>query len=179
MLSNYTPHVKRIIVVLVILAGLIYSIRWLLTPESFGKYGHYRADAILEEADRAPRHGTNASCLSCHEYEFENLTAGKHKNVSCEFCHGTYADHVGENKKIADLPVKEGEDLKVLCLRCHNHSIMARPKEVVKTIVMPDHLRDQQVRETHTCNQCHYVHAPLKYINRAKRIAGIQEEING
>jgi len=41
---------------------------------------------------------------------------------------------------------------------------------------MPEHLESQKVKVTHTCDQCHQVHAPLKYINRAKKIAGIKEK---
>ncbi len=172
---SYSIHVKRIIVVLVILAGLFIPVKWLFTPASFGKLGHYRADYIEEEAAKEPRHMTNASCQSCHEHENDNLMIGMHKSLSCEFCHGTYVDHVKDDKKIATLQVKENEEITTLCLRCHNSEIIARPKNMIKTVVMPDHLRDQAVKETHSCNQCHYVHAPLKYINRPepKQIAGL------
>ncbi len=176
---SYNAHVKRIILVLVILAGLFFPVKWLLTPASFGTYGYYRADAINEEADRNARHMTNASCLTCHEHENDNLLIGMHKTLSCEFCHGPYADHVQNNKKTEALPVKAGEEIVDLCLRCHNNEIIARPKNMIKTVVMPDHLKDQGVQETHSCNQCHYVHAPLKYINRPQRVAGMQEDVNG
>jgi len=43
-------------------------------------------------------------------------------------------------------------------------------------VVMPERLESQQVKITHLCNQCHNVHAPLKYINRAKEIVGMQEK---
>ena len=172
---SYNTHVKRIVVVLVILAGCFFPAKWLYTPASFGKYGHYRADYIEEEASNELRHMTNISCLSCHEHENENLMAGMHKPLSCEFCHGTYADHVKDNAKIAALPVKKNDEITTLCLRCHNSEIIARPQNMIKTVVMPDHLKDQAVKETHSCNQCHYVHAPLKYINRpgSKQVAGL------
>ena len=165
-------------VILLVLGLLFFAVSGfvgtkILTPESFGIYGHYRADAILEEANREIRHWTNRSCFSCHPYEAKIHLHGKHKTISCEFCHGPYADHVKGDKKIGTLPVKKGEDIKVLCLRCHNRTIQARPREVIKTVTMPEHLESQNVKLTHICNQCHHVHAPLKYINRAKKMLGM------
>jgi len=173
--STYNSHVKRIVVGLIVFVVLGFAGKKLLAPKSFGVYGHYRADAIEEAAAVDIRHGTNASCLSCHAFEAKIHLSGQHRTISCEFCHGTYADHAKDGKKIGTLPVKQNEEINTLCLRCHNRAIQARPEEVIKTIIMPAHLEDQKVKTTHFCNQCHHVHAPLRYINRAKRIVGIQE----
>ncbi len=176
MKSTYKSHVVRIVLGLVVIAVVGGVGKYLLTPKSFGTYGHYRADTIEEEANREIRIWTNASCLSCHTHEAKIHLNGRHKTISCEFCHGPYADHIKDGKKVGTLPVKRNEDIRVLCLRCHNRAIQARPKEVIKTVVMPEHLESQKVKETHICNQCHHQHAPLKYINRAKKIVGIQEK---
>ncbi len=175
--SSHNSHVKRIIGGLVVFAVLGFIVKIIMTPGSFGKYGHYRADAIQEEAGVEIRHWTNASCLSCHAHEANYHANGNHKTISCEFCHGPYADHVADGKKTGTLPVKTGDEIKVLCLRCHNKAIKARPGDVIKTVVMPDHLKKQNVKVTHACNQCHYVHAPLEYIKQARKITGIQEAI--
>ena len=153
--------------------GLI--IKSFLQPASFGVYGPFRADAIEEEAAMPIRHATNASCYACHPYEAKIHQVGKHKTISCEFCHGPWADHVAGNKKIGTLPVKKGKEITTLCLRCHNTAITARPHTVIKTVAIPEHLASQKVKLTHSCNQCHHVHAPLKYINRAKQITGLGE----
>jgi len=174
--SSYYSHVIRIVLGIVALAFLGFIGKMVLTPKSFGTYGYYRADAIEEEAVIEIRHWTNAPCFSCHAYEAGIHLKGLHQSISCEFCHGPYADHVTDGKKTGPLPVKKGEEIKTLCLRCHNKAIQARPEEVIKTVTMPAHLKDQNVKLTHTCNQCHHVHAPLKYINRAKQITGMQEE---
>jgi hypothetical protein len=153
--------------------GLLF--KKLLIPDSFGVYGPYRANAITEAALLPIRHGTNASCFNCHPYEAKVHKTGRHQTISCEFCHGTYADHVAGGKKIKTLPVKKGKDITLLCLKCHNTEIKARHEEVIKTVAMPDHLKSQNVKLTHNCNQCHHVHAPLKYIIRAKQITGLME----
>lgn len=176
MKSSYNSHIKRIVLGIVVMGALGFVAKAAFIPKSFGKYGPYRADAIDEEASLEPRHMTNASCLSCHPYEANIHLTGRHKTISCEFCHGPYADHVKNGKVYGKLPVKTGEKIRVLCLRCHNRAIQARPGEVIKTVVMPEHLESQKVKVTHICNQCHHVHAPLRYINRAKKIVGIEEK---
>ncbi len=169
----------RLIIVaasIVVMVGFGLLVKQFLIPKSFGKLGHYRADAIIEEASIPIRHGTNVSCYSCHPYEAKVHKAGLHNTISCEFCHGPYADHVKDNKKIGTLPVKTDKEITTLCLRCHNTEIKARPEQVIKTVAMPDHLESQKVKLTHNCNQCHHVHAPLRYILRAKQITGLTEK---
>jgi hypothetical protein len=174
--SKYNSHVIRIALGLVVFAAIGFIGKTALTPDSFGKYGHYRADAVMEEANREIRIWTNASCLGCHKYEAQLHLSGKHRTISCEFCHGPYADHIKDGKKVAALPVKKGDDIKILCLRCHNKAIHARPKDIIKTVTMPDHLKEQKVKLTHLCVQCHHQHAPLKYIIRAEQMLGMQEK---
>lgn len=180
---SYRKRLMAVLLGMVVLSGGGLLFKQLLLPDSFGDYGHYRADAIAEEAMVPVRHGTNESCFSCHRWEAKNHKMGKHQTISCEFCHGPYADHVGivdtaygaAYKKTGTLPVKTKDDITTLCLRCHNTEIKARKEAVIKTVAMPDHLKEKKVKETHTCNQCHHVHAPLKYINEAKRITSMME----
>lgn len=172
---SYKMRLLIVLLGIIVLGGLGLAVKKIMLPETFGLYGPYRADAIAEEAMLPLRHGTNDSCFKCHPYEARIHKAGKHHTISCEFCHGTYADHVADNKKIGTLPVKKQKEITTLCLRCHNTEIKARKEEVIKTVAMPDHLKNQDVKLTHTCNQCHHVHAPLKYIIRAKQITGMME----
>jgi hypothetical protein len=173
---SYKMRLVAVVVVMgIAVAGGLF-VKGLVKPASFGVYGHYRADAIEEETLIPIRHATNTSCYTCHPYEARIHKTGLHKTISCEFCHGPWADHVAGNKKIGTLPVKKNKEITTLCLRCHNTEIKARPHEVIKTVAMPEHLASQKVKLTHNCNQCHHVHAPLKYINRAKQITGLGEK---
>ena len=182
-------HAKRIVIGLVVLVVLGAMARAFLVPEDFGNHGSlfykfYRKGAIEEELALTPRHLTNASCKSCHAWEYELQSRSKHKALSCEFCHGPWADHVSaDGKVIGRLPNPKGaEAIRGLCLRCHNAAIQARPKDpkVIKTVLYPDHLREQKVRETHSCDQCHLVHAPLKYIREVEEFfAGLEKGKEG
>ncbi|MCG8568482.1 MAG: hypothetical protein MI747_25715 [Desulfobacterales bacterium] len=175
--GSYSQRLILVSIVLLAAAGAGLLVKMLLTPSSFGIYGPYRADAIIESASVPIRHGTTASCAQCHAWEADAHYMGLHKSISCEFCHGTLGDHVADGKKIAVLPVKTGEEITTLCLRCHNTEIKARDEAVIKTVALPQHLTDQKVKPTHTCNQCHYVHAPMKFIERARKVTGEEEEI--
>ncbi|MFH1152182.1 MAG: hypothetical protein V1793_00045 [Pseudomonadota bacterium] len=176
-----TYRFRLVLVIAGMVAVIVLALlaRGYMIPPSFGLYGPYRGDAVMEEADRDIRHGTNASCLTCHPYEASIHLNGRHKTISCEFCHGTWADHITNGKKTGTLPVKTGQEITILCLRCHNKAVEARPSQVIKTVTLPDHLEKQSVKLTHTCNQCHHVHAPLLYINRARQITGLMEATHG
>jgi hypothetical protein len=174
--SSHNAHVKRLVIFFVIAAVLGLVVKMIATPRSFGKYGHYRGDAVMDERKRVVRHMTNDSCLSCHPHIKEMHLEGIHRTVSCEFCHGPYADHVRNGTKIGTLPVKKGDEIKQLCLRCHNQIIRARPKEYIKMVAMPQHLEEKHVRTDHICDQCHNVHAPMMYVNAAREIMGLPKE---
>lgn len=172
---SYRLRLFIVLVSIVLLAGGGLLFKKLFIPDSFGLYGSYRADAIEEAVNVPIRHMTNTSCFKCHPYEAKIHKTGHHQTISCEFCHGTYSDHIKDNKKIGILPVKKEKEITTLCLRCHNTEIKARKEEVIKTVALPNHLKDQDVKLTHNCNQCHHVHAPLKYIIRAKQITRLVE----
>ncbi len=181
--SDYRKRLLFVVLGMVVLSGGGLLARQLLLPDSFGAYGHYRAAAIEEETLVPLRYGTNTSCFYCHAWEAKLHQNGRHKTISCEFCHGPWADHVIEQetgagmvaKKSNALPVKKDKDIILLCLRCHNTAITARSQEVIKTVAMPDHLKKQDVKLTHNCTQCHNVHAPLKYIDHARKVTGMME----
>ncbi len=174
--SRYNTHVIRIVLVLIILAVVAVVARGMFIPKDFAKYGFYDPKAIQAEIERPVRNGTNASCLICHPYIREIHLAGVHHTVSCEFCHGPIADHVVSGKVIGKLPKKQGKEIRILCLRCHNKIIRARPKESIKMVAMPQHLEEKHVRTDHICNQCHNVHAPLMWVKQARAMMGVKEE---
>lgn len=174
--SSYFSHLIKVILVLILLVGGVVGARALFLPKDFGEYGHYRTGAVLDEMNRPIRNQTNESCLACHPFIKKIHLAGVHKTVSCEFCHGPNADHAAEGKKIADMPVKRGEDIRALCLRCHNKIIRARPEESIKMIAMPQHLEEKKVQTTHVCNQCHHVHDPMLWVIEAKKMHGLIKE---
>lgn len=177
--STYYTHLLRSVVVLLVIGVGGLSVKALLVPSDFGEYGHYRTGAIYDELNQAVRNQTNNSCLECHPFIKKIHLSGVHQTVSCEVCHGPNADHAASGKKIAGMPVKRGDEIKHLCLRCHNKIIRARPEELIKMVNIPQHLEEKRVRIDNNCNQCHHVHAPLKWVIEAKKTFGLVQEEEG
>lgn len=173
--GSYT-HILWVVFVLAVIVAAGVGVRAMVVPDSFGKYGHYRATAIDDEINRPIRNRTNDSCLACHPFIRDIHLGGIHNTVSCEFCHGAYGDHVVEKKVVGKLPVPQGAEITTLCLRCHNQIIRARPKESIKMVTMPAHLEQKKVRLDHSCDQCHNVHAPLMWVKQARLMSGFLEE---
>ncbi len=171
--QKYNAHLIRLIIALVVVGAAGLAARQLFMPEGMGDYGHYRGADMADQKQVPVRLGTNDACFACHQPIRTIHKNGVHKNVSCEVCHGVYGDHIADGKKIGTLPVIRGDQLNDLCLRCHNKIITARPREQIKVIGMPEHLQDQHVQLSHTCDQCHMVHDPLLWINQAKEIVGV------
>ena len=174
--QKYNAHLIRLIIALVVVGAAGLAARQLFMPEGMGDYGHYRGTDIVDQKMVPVRLGTNDACFACHQPIRSIHKNGVHKAVSCEVCHGVYGDHIAEGKKIGDLAVIRGDQLNDLCLRCHNKIITARPREQIKVIGMPEHLQDQHVQLSHTCDQCHMVHDPLMWINQAKEIVGFAKK---
>ena len=93
-----------------------------IVPKSFGQYGHYRADALKDIADRTPLSpGTGLRSLPSGVADLKKT--GKHANVGCEACHGPLEKHAEDAGSV--VPVKP--DTKVLCVKCHEAN-SAKPK---------------------------------------------------
>jgi len=165
-MSGPYSFLVRVLLVFVGIIALVVIGKQIMTPDSWGEYGYYRGDYIKEEASRALVHGTNESCKSCHEEVYELKDHSTHKRLSCEACHAPVAEHAKDGNKFADMPVRRGEAQVSLCLKCHQ-KIVGRPVKF-PMIEHPQHLEAQNVKTTHTCDQCHTVHAPLENIKHVK-----------
>ena len=173
-----SPHsfMKRVLLVFVAIISLVVIGKILITPDSWGEYGYFRGDYIDEEAQKTMKYGTNISCVECHEEVYELKHKSSHKRLSCEICHSAVSDHVRDNKKFADMPTKQGDPQVEMCLNCHK-KIEGRP-EKFPMIDHKNHLDKHNVKSTHSCDQCHTVHAPLENINYVKRLRSMKEALN-
>lgn len=141
-------HLLRVVAVFLI-GGLIFlGVRAFLVPHSFGKFGHYRGDAIGEIASRPIAYAGHETCEMCHTDIFEQKSKGKHAGVACEACHGPQAKHADDPGSI--LPQKP--DAAVLCAQCHEASA-AKPKSFPQ-VVTADHAGGM------ICTACHQAHSP-------------------
>jgi predicted CXXCH cytochrome family protein len=136
----------RLISLLIAFLVLGAIVRWFLIPDSFYRFGHYRADSVVEIASDTPKYRGPDYCRQCHAAREAEWSGGIHKVVKCEVCHGAAGDHPATGK----LPIPA--DTRDLCTRCHE-AMPARPAAQPQ-IVVREHAGEQR------CITCHNPHSP-------------------
>ena len=143
-----TQHLLRMAGIFAVGILLFVVARALLVPEGFGKYGHYRAPAIDDNAAKPLSFAGRAACAECHADIVEARAASKHARIGCEACHGALSKHAADPTKAkATKPVA-----KTLCPVCHELNV-ARPK-TIKQVNSAEHSGGE------ACDSCHAPHAP-------------------
>jgi len=141
-------HLFRLAAVFLVGFLAFLVIRSLLVPRSFGRYGHYRANAINEIAALPVNYAGHQVCETCHSDVLDVKSKGVHKGVACESCHGPLAKHADDPGSV--VPAKL--DTAVLCARCHQANL-AKPKSFPQ-VDAAEHSSGA------ACNTCHQPHSP-------------------
>lgn len=155
-MANPTPvsHLYRL--GLVLITGFVLFMLFIITqtPAGWNYEVWYRGNAALSELKALPIiHGSNKSCVECHEDEYETTTENAHKSLNCEGCHGPLTLHVRDGKKIAIARGKSDWQ----CLNCHQHQI-SKPSEYPQ---FPGKVvKHKNMREGVMCVKCHDPHDP-------------------
>jgi len=142
-------HLFRLAGVFVVLLVVFLVARAVLTPDSFGSYGHYRAAALEEIRERPVAFAGKDACLDCHQGIDTVKKTGKHAELACEACHGPLEAHVLDAATV----IPKLPDAKTLCVVCHMENL-AKPKTFPQ-IDPREHAGDEM------CTTCHDPHAPL------------------
>jgi hypothetical protein len=154
---EHKKHVFRVFLLLGTVVATALVVRILLVPETFGRYGHYRAGDLGEQAAREVRHGGNDACARCHAAIKARHDAGAHLPVPCEDCHDALAAHVRDGAKIADMP--RVKSVTRLCGRCHR-DLAARRVDFPR-VNIEQHVKDQGAKlSDQVCFDCHNPHSP-------------------
>ncbi len=150
-------HTYRLFAVLGL--GLLAALvaRSLAVPESFGRYGYFRGDAVRDAMTaRTPRYQGKDSCFECHKLESRPNDKDVHRTVQCEDCHGPGGAHV-EDAKTDNIKVNREREA---CIVCHR-LLPARPGAFPQ-ISWRDHFKQWGVVDDKTkCLDCHDAHEPL------------------
>jgi hypothetical protein len=143
------PQIIRLVLLTIAIVGTYILARFLLTPSSFGQYGNYRGAALGEMSSLPTTFAGKAECTAvCHADQGSKLSAGSHKSLSCEACHGPGGEHA-ENPD-----VKLNKEVMVNCIRCHEFN-PSRPKWH-KQVLVKDHYTGSK------CIECHTPHSPME-----------------
>lgn len=150
-------HIVRLITLIVAVVAVAAIAMPLLRDDSFYRFGHYRADSVVEIAAQEPVYQTTRYCYGCHTERRAQWSASNHKTVSCEVCHGPARGHPQEGK--LQIPA----DTVKLCTQCHE-AMPGRPATQPQ-IQVAQHAGGQQ------CSICHNPHSP-KISAAAAKVAG-------
>lgn len=159
---EHTKHIVRAVLLLIVAAVSFVIVRHFLIPQTFGRYGHFRAASVTEHAALSPVHGDVEACADCHDEPSKERSAGKHAAVSCEVCHAPLGVHIRDEEKVASMPVDRTSRL---CALCHER-LTARRMDFPQ-VVLRDHLVEngagfsegEDMKEG-VCLECHNAHNP-------------------
>lgn len=142
-------QLKSLLPLLVVFILIFLIARHFLVPESFGKYGHYRANAMDEIGALPIHYAGKEECAACHDKEAAQLSSDVHAGLSCEVCHGPGAKHADDPETNKLIKPGTRED----CGKCHNIN-PARRIEVIDQIDIKTHHLEKE-----NCIDCHNPHA--------------------
>ena len=131
------------------LLGTVFLVgRAVFVPASFGKYGHYRGDAIKENEAQPIQYAGSAACADCHSDQADEKARSFHAGVACEVCHGPAAKHIKDpDKNKPTAPRQRG-----LCPLCHNYN-SSRPTGFPQILT-------ERHNPGKPCMSCHNPHDP-------------------
>ena len=143
-------HIRRLLLILGIIAIAAIAAKVFFTASSFGVFGHYRADSVPEIAAQKSKYQGVKYCQQCHTQRVSFWTKGKHQTVKCEICHGPAIGHPAKR----NLPVPS--KIVVLCSSCHE-ALPSRPQTSIKQVIIAEHMGKQ------ACIDCHNPHSPTHF----------------
>ncbi|MBI4700890.1 MAG: hypothetical protein HY744_06955 [Deltaproteobacteria bacterium] len=155
-------HVRRLVLVLLLLGAGALVARAALVPRSYGQFGFYRGEAAREAMAPLPLHRQQQICAGCHADQVRRHDKDVHGGVECEACHGPGADHVESFARhgLFRPPEIFVPKTKGPCLWCHRR-LGARPSSFPQ-IDPGEHYGFLGVQDEATgCMRCHDPHEPL------------------
>jgi len=166
-------HIKRLLAAFALVFILFLVMQQVLKPSSFGKLGHYRADAIPENEMKPLNYAGSARCTKCHEDMATDKAIGFHAQLQCEVCHGPglkhvlYADRFKDGKLPDSLKLHKPDE-RIECAKCHQLNA-ARIKITFDTVnntmihqvnTLTHNPVNKKTNEALKCIECHNPHQP-------------------
>jgi len=142
------PQLKVLLPIFAIIVLVFVIIRHFLVPDSFGELGHYRANSLIDNANKEMVFASKKICIECHADISEKLQSDLHASLSCVVCHGPGLEHAYSPKTVKIIKKSGREN----CGRCHSIN-PARLKEAVNQVDIVEHHKDKK-----DCIECHNPH---------------------
>ncbi len=143
-------HIVRLLLLLGGILILAVAARNYVLDPSYYQFGDYRGDAVIEEAAYPPQFRGAAYCQGCHAVRHTEWTAGVHRSVKCEVCHGPAREHPATG------PLPIPDDTMKLCTICHE-AMPGRPAAQPQIVIAEHPVPHDGALQ---CLTCHNPHSP-------------------
>jgi hypothetical protein len=143
------PQIPRLAIAFTIFIILFLFIRHLLIPDTFGEFGHYRGDALIDNANIEIHYAGQQACFECHQDIEDGKTMDAHNPIHCETCHGPGQKHVSSSLA-ADIFKPSTREF---CGSCHSLNA-AKRQSAIYQVNLSEHNVDKK------CIDCHNPHQP-------------------
>jgi len=143
------PQIPRLAIAFAAFISLFLVARHFLVPDTFGKYGPYRAAAMDDYAALEIHYSGQEACFECHQNIEDLKKTDVHSELHCETCHGPGQKHVLSSLP-ADILKPTGREF---CGKCHILNA-AKQKDAINQIDLTKHNIGKN------CIECHNPHQP-------------------
>jgi hypothetical protein len=143
------PQITRLALAFAIFISLFLVLRHFLVPDTFGKYGHYRAASLIDNARPEIHYAGQQACFKCHQDIEDKKSQDVHSDIHCETCHGPGQKHVIKSKTEKIFKPNGRE----FCGSCHSLNA-AKLKSAVFQVDLEKHNIGKN------CIECHNPHQP-------------------
>lgn len=143
------PQISRLALAFAIFISLFLVVRHFLVPDTFGKYGHYRAASLIDSEQPEIHYAGQQACFKCHQDIEDKKSQDVHSEIHCETCHGPGQKHV-VNSKVEKIMKPTGREF---CGSCHSLNA-AKLKSAVFQVDLEKHNIGKN------CIECHNPHQP-------------------
>ena len=148
------PQIPRLAIAFSIFIILFLVLRYFLVPDTFGQYGYYRGESLIDNEKPEIHFAGQKTCFACHQDIEELKQTDLHSNIRCETCHGPGQKHAlsGEKSDIFRQSSRE------LCGVCHEKHA-AKRQSTINQIILKEHNTGK------VCTECHNPHQPWEMKN--------------
>jgi len=148
LLRRWPEQVTRLLVVFALFIGAVLFVRIFLVPPALKEMGYHRVSTIERVAAQEIKYVGSEACSDCHDEEPQLLEASRHRDLSCETCHGPARSHVEDPFTAKPRAPRERK----FCPQCHAFN-PSRPTGFPQ-------INPQAHNPLRPCITCHAAHDP-------------------
>lgn len=110
-------QVTRLGLLLILLVGVVFVLRFIVLPADLFSAKPHQAAAAKREMSKPVSYAGVTVCRQCHVEQFELKSAGYHRNVACETCHGPSTGHADDPSSVKPPAPRDRK----FCPVCHGY----------------------------------------------------------